>query len=316
MAGFSHPLWLLALLGLPALYLLYLRAEKTRKREALLFSGVSTAKEAIADTKPSRRPRILFLLTLLAIALLITGLAAPHLPLEGMHEGVSVVLAIDTSGSMAATDYPPDRLSSAKSAAEKLLDGLEREDYAGVVTFENGAMSAAYLSPDHDRVVGKLRAIKLKDGPTALGDGLALAVDMADAIPNRKKIVVLLSDGMNNAGIISPTQAAGFAVERGVQVYTVGLGSSGPVALGTAEDGSTHYARLDEKTLREVASTTGGIYFRSVDGDTLQEIYAALPDEIEREPEETDVAWAFFFTAILVLLAECWLRYGRGRILP
>ncbi|QYZ78500.1 VWA domain-containing protein [Methanofollis formosanus] len=316
MAGFSHPLWLLGLLGLPVLYLLYLRAEKRRKKEALLFSGVSILKEAIGETKPSRRPQVLFLLTLLAVALLITGLAGPHVPLEGIHEGVSVVLAIDTSGSMAATDYPPDRLSSAKSAAEKLLDGLESEDYAGVVIFENGAMSAAYLSPDHERVIGKLQAIKPRDGPTALGDGLALAVDMADAIPNRKKVVVILSDGMNNAGIISPAQAAGFAVERGVRVYTVGLGSAGPVAFGTAEDGSTQYARLDEKTLREVAATTGGKYFRSVDGDTLQEIYAALPAEIEREPEETDVAGAFFVAAVLVLLAECWLRYGRGRILP
>lgn len=316
MAGFSHPLWLLGLLGLPVLYLLYLRAEKTRKREALHFSGVSIVKEAIGETKPSRRPQVLFLLTLLTIALLVTGLAGPHVPLEGIHEGVSVVLAIDTSGSMAATDYPPDRLSSAKSAAEKLLDGLESEDYAGVVIFENGAMSAAYLSPDHERVIGKLQAIKPRDGPTALGDGLALAVDMADAIPNRKKVVVILSDGMNNAGIISPAQAAGFAVERGVRVYTVGLGSAGPVAFGTTEDGSTQYARLDEKTLREVAATTGGKYFRSVDGDTLQEIYAALPAEIEREPEETDVAWVFFVTAVLVLLAECWLRYGRGRILP
>jgi len=315
MAGFSSSLWLLGLLGLPVLYFLFNRATKRRKMEAMTFSRLDLVKTA-AGGGSSRRPRTLFLLTLLAVGLIIVGLAGPHIPLEGTHEGVNVVLAIDTSGSMAATDYPPDRLEAAKSAAELLLSGLEQEDYAGVVTFEAGAMSAAYLSPEHERVIAKLEAVRLKDGPTALGDGLALAVDMADAIPNRKKVVVLLSDGVNNAGVISPEEAAAFAVEREVSVYTVGLGSTDPVRVGTADDGTAQYAELDEDTLREIAGETGGQYFRSVDGTTLEEIYAALPGEIKREPEETAIAPAFFVAAILALLAQCWLRYGRGRILP
>lgn len=307
MAGFSHPLWLLALLGLPILYALYKQATARRKTEAMAFSRLDLVKKAAGS--PSRRPLALFLLTLLAIGLIVVGLAGPHIPLEGTHEGVNIVLAIDTSGSMAATDYPPNRLEAAKSAAEQLLSGLEPEDYAGVVTFEAGAMSAAYLSPEHERVIAKLMAIRLKDGPTALGDGLALAVDMADAIPNRKKVVVLLSDGVNNAGVISPTEAAAFAVEREVRVYTIGLGSTGA-------DGTAQYADLDEAALKEIAEETGGAYFRSVDGATLGEIYAALPGEIKREPEETGIGAAFSVAAVLVLLVQCWLRYGRGRILP
>jgi Ca-activated chloride channel family protein len=314
MAGFSHPLWLLALLGLPVLYALYKRATTSRKTEAMAFSRLDLVKKAAGS--PSRRPLTLFLLTLLAIGLIVVGLAGPHIPLEGTHEGVNVVLALDTSGSMAATDYPPNRLEAAKSAAEQLLSGLEPEDYAGVVTFEAGAMSAAYLSPEHERVIAKLMAIRLKDGPTALGDGLALAVDMADAIPNRKKVVVLLSDGVNNAGVISPTEAAVFAVEREVRVYTIGLGSTGAVRIGTGEDGAAQYADLDEATLKEIAEETGGAYFRSVDGATLKEIYAALPGEIKREPEETGIEAVFSVAAVLVLLVQCWLRYGRGRILP
>jgi len=314
MAGFSHPLWLLTLLGLPVLYTLYKRATARRKTEAMAFSRLDLVKKAAG--RPSRRPLTLFLLTLLAIGLIVVGLTGPHIPLEGTHEGVNVVLAIDTSGSMAATDYPPNRLEAAKSAAEQLLSGLEPEDYAGVVTFEAGAMSAAYLSPEHERVIAKLMAIRLKDGPTALGDGLALAVDMADAIPNRKKVVVLLSDGVNNAGVISPTEAAAFAVEREVRVYTIGLGSTGAVRIGTGADGTAQYADLDEATLKEIAEETGGAYLRSVDGATLKEIYAALPGEIKREPEETGIEAAFSVAAILVLLVQCWLRYGRGRILP
>lgn len=314
MAGFSHPLWLLALLGLPVLYALYKQATARRKTEAMAFSRLDLVKKAAG--RPSRRPLTLFLLTLLAIGLIVVGLAGPHIPLEGTHEGVNVVLALDTSGSMAATDYPPNRLEAAKSAAEQLLSGLEPEDYAGVVTFEAGAMSAAYLSPEHERVIAKLMAIRLKDGPTALGDGLALAVDMADAIPNRKKVVVLLSDGVNNAGVISPTEAAAFAVEREVRVYTIGLGSTGAVRIGTGADGTAQYADLDEAALKEIAEETGGAYFRSVDGATLKEIYAALPGEIKREPEETGIEAAFSVAAVLVLLVQCWLRYGRGRILP
>lgn len=314
MPGFTRPLWLLALIGLPLLYLLYLRAQKRRKREALPFSRLALVKAALPP--PSRRPLALFLLTLLAIGLIVTGLAGPHVPFAGVHEGVSVVLAIDTSGSMAAADYAPNRLEAAKAAVGTLLTGLEEGDYAGVVTFEAGAMSAAYLSPDLARVEGKLAAIRLKDGPTALGDGLALAVDMADAMPNRKKVVVLLSDGVNNAGIITPSEAAAFAQERNVQVFTVGLGSVAPATFGPAADGTMQYADLDEATLRRIAEATGGAYYRSVNGGTLQEIYAALPAAIAREPEETDISALFCAAAALVLLAECWLRYGRGRILP
>jgi Ca-activated chloride channel family protein len=116
--------------------------------------------------------------------------------------------------------------------------------------------------------------------------------------------------------VISPTEATAFAVEREVRVYTVGLGSTGKVQVGTGEDGTAQYAELDEATLKEIAEKSGGKYFRSVDGTTLKEIYAALPGEIKREPEETGIEAAFYVAAVLVLLAQCWIRYGRGRILP
>lgn len=316
MPGFYQPYWLIGLLLLPVIWCLHQRSVKTRGYQALEFSQVAVARLARADTGSSQKPRILLLLLLLAIGLIFTGLAEPHIPLMQSREGVNVVLVMDISGSMQATDYTPTRIDAAKNAAELLLRQLDPGDYAGVVTFESGAMSAAYLSPDKDRVMKRLRAITARTGPTALGDGLALGIDMADSIPNRKKVVILLSDGVSNAGVITPAEAARFARERKVQVFVTGLGSVQPVPVSRDSSGETALANLDEGTLRAIADETGGKFFRSVDDRTLSAIYAGLNDEIEREPEETNIGIYFFIASIGALLAEAILRYGKGRILP
>ncbi len=118
---------------------------------------------------------------------------------------------MDVSGSMAATDYKPSRLDAAKQSAKSLVDGLDIKDNAGVVIFSSGATTSAYLSPYKEKVLEKLMSIKQTEGETALGDGLALAVDMATSIPNRKKVIILMSDGVNNEGVISPDEAVKFA---------------------------------------------------------------------------------------------------------
>ena len=315
MTGFAEPLWLIGLAALPVLCLLYRRAVRERSYAALTFSRVAIAAQAQGSDR-LRRPHILFALALLALALILVGLADPHIPLEGADEGVSVVLVLDTSGSMQATDYLPTRLEAAKAAAETLLSRLNPEDYAGVVVFESGATSAAYLSPDRDRVIERLQGIRARDGQTALGDGLALGVDMADSIPNRHRVVILLSDGASNAGTFSPAEAAAYACERNVPVYTVGIGSPDPVVAGYDLAGVPEYAVLDEETLRAIARTTGGKYYAAVDEGTLAAIYAGLTDEIPREPKDTSIRAIFFAGALIVLLLEIYLRYGRGRILP
>ncbi|MCE5337561.1 MAG: VWA domain-containing protein [Methanomicrobiaceae archaeon] len=309
MAGFAEPLWLIGLAGLPVLCLLYRRAVRERSYAALTFSRVAVAAQARGPDR-MRRPHTLFALALLALALILVGLADPHIPLEGTDEGVSVVLVLDTSGSMQATDYRPTRLEAAKAAAETLLSRLNPEDYAGVVVFESGATSAAYLSPDRDRVIERLHGVRGRDGQTALGDGLALGIDMADSIPNRHRVVILLSDGAGNAGTFSAAEAAGYARERNVPVYTVGIGSANPLA------GTSEYAALDEETLRAIARTTGGKYYAAVDEGTLAAVYAGLTDELPREPKDTNICSVFFAGALGVLLLEMYLRYGRGRILP
>lgn len=315
MTGFYHPEWLIALIILPCLYYYYDYQTKRKKQEAIVFSHIGFLKSALHGSTQSSRPRTLLLLILAAIGCIIIGLADPHIPLEQTKEGVSVVLVLDVSGSMQATDYQPTRLESSKRSAEILLRSLDAKDYAGIITFESGATSAAYLSPDKDRVIRKLQAIEPKEGATAIGDGLALGIDMAESLPNQKKVVILLSDGVNNAGVIHPEQAAGFARDKGIQVFTIGMGSDSPVVLGYDWFGNPQYATLDEAMLQQIAASTDGRYYKSVDDRTLSEIYSNLNKEIVREKEETSIRDWFFIAALILMSGEIFLRYGRRRII-
>jgi len=315
MPGFYHPGWLVLLFALPVLYFWYIWETKRKKQEAMVFSHIGFMKTALAGRTGSMRPRMLLFISLAALGCIIIGLADPHIPLEQAKEGVNVILVMDISGSMQATDYQPTRLEAAKQSAEVLLKQLDDKDYTGIITFESGATSAAYLSPDKERVVTKLRGIEPKEGATAIGDGLALAIDMAESIPNRKKVVILLSDGVNNAGVIPPAQAMQFAKDEGIQVFTIGLGSEQPVILGYDFFGNPQYASLDEDTLRSIATETGGQYFRSVSDKTLSDIYANLNKEIKREKEETSIKDMFFFAGLILIVGEILLRYGRRRII-
>ena len=316
MPGFSSPQWLFCLLLLPIIAVGYYHAVKRKRQDALLFSQVSFVQSAMENRGKSWRTHTLFIIALIAIGLLIIGLADPHIPLTQAREGVNVVLAIDDSGSMQVTDYKPTRLEAAKSAADLLIRNLDPHDYAGVVIFEAGASTAAYLSPDKDRVRQKLATIAPRPGQTAIGDGLALALDMAKAIPNKRSVVILLSDGGNNAGIITPDEAVASAQASGIPVFTVGMGSPEPVILGYDFLGNPQYAGIDEVALRSIAEKTGGRYYKAVDEKTLAGIYASLPAEIVHEPEETSIRDYCILAALALLGLELWVRYGKGRIIP
>lgn len=315
MTGFYHPEWLLMLTILPVLYYYYIHETNRKKQEAIVFSHIGFLKSALHGSSQSSRPRTLLLLVLISLGCIIIGLADPQIPLEQTKEGVNVILVLDVSGSMQAQDYQPTRLESAKRSAEVLLRSLDAKDYAGVITFESGATSAAYLSPDKDRVIKKLQAIEPKEGSTAIGDGLALGIDMAESIPNKKKVVILLSDGVNNAGVIPPEQASQFARDKGIQVFTIGMGSDTPIVLGYDWFGNPQYATLDEALLQSIADSTSGKYYKSVDDKTLSEIYKNLNKEITREKEETSIAYCFYILGMVLMIAEIILRYGRRRII-
>jgi Ca-activated chloride channel homolog len=312
--NFENPVWFAALALIPVIWYFYKRSVKKKKAAAIKFSSISLIKEAGGGKSNARD--ILFYMNILLLILLITALADPHIPLERAREGVNVVMVMDVSGSMAATDYQPTRLDAARQSAKILVDELDSKDNAGVVIFSSGATTSAYLSPYKDKVLEKLMSIKQTEGETALGDGLALAVDMATSIPNRKKVIILMSDGVNNAGMISPDDAIKFAKTNNIQVYTIGIGSKDRVILGYDWFGRPQYADLDEATLQKIAKETGGQYFKSVDSSTLSLIYRELPKKIEREQEDTSIKDWVVFASIGVLLSELYLRFGRYRILP
>jgi len=312
--NFENPFWFTALLLLPLIWYFHKKSIKKKKAAAVRFSNISLLKEA--GIKKSKAKEVLFFIHIVLIAMLITALADPHIPLKQTKEGVNVVIVMDVSGSMAATDYKPTRLEAAKESAGILINALHNSDNAGIVIFSSGATTSAYLSPYKDKVLEKLAGIKQTEGETALGDGLALAVDMATSIPNRKKVIILMSDGVNNAGVISPEEAIQFAKTNGVQVYTVGIGSDKKVILGYDLLGRPQYAELDEATLQKIAKETNGQYFKSVDSSTLEHIYRELPEKIKRVPEDTSIKDWVIIASIGVLLSELYLRFGRYRILP
>jgi len=315
MAGFDDPIILALLVCIPLLFLFYRRIVAKKRQEAMKFSHIGFIKSALGNKKKSKRSEILLFLSFSMVACMIIGLANPHIPLEQTKEGVNVVLVLDISGSMLASDYQPNRIEAAKSSAEILLNSLNDKDHVGIVVFESGATTAAYLSPYKEKVIEKLQSITAKEGKTAIGDGLTLGIDMASSIPNMKKVVILLSDGVNNAGVITPNEAIQFAIANQIQVNTIGMGSEGIVKLGEDWWGNPVYAELDEETLKNIAIQTGGTYFKSVDISTLDSVYENISENIEREQEETNIKDWFFFAAIIFLLIQFYLRYGKGRII-
>ena len=315
LSGFDSQIVLIALLILPGLYFLYRKIISKKKKEAIKFSNLEFIKSAEANKRKSHRDLWLLFISLAAIGSMIVGFANPHIPLAQSKEGVNVVLVIDVSGSMQATDYKPDRLEAAKNSAKTLVESLLPKDNAGIVIFGTGATTAAYLSPNKDKVLEKLSNIAPTNGETAIGDGLSLGIDMATSIQNQKKVVILLSDGVSNAGVISTSEAISFAKSNNIQVYTVGLGSKGKTLLGYDFFGRPQYAELDENTLKSIAEKTGGKYFKSVDIKTLNEIYENISSDIKREREETNIKDWFFVAALCFFFLQFYLRYGRGRII-
>lgn len=306
-------LWFLLIV--PIIYYFYNLAKQKKKKDALKFSHLAIIRKAMGNKKQTIRTELLFYLTILTLVILIIGLADPHIPLKQTKEGVNVVLVIDDSGSMQAADYKPTRLEAAKASAEILIKSLQPKDHIGIVIFESGATTASYLTPFKDKALEKLRSIAPKQGQTAIGDGLSLAVDMATFIPNKRKVVILLSDGVNNAGVISPAEAVQFAKTNKIQVYTIGMGSEEPVVLGYDWFGNPQYAELDEATLQAIAQTTGGKYFKSVNEQTLSEIYKNIGKDIKREKEPTSIKDWIIGLAILLILLQLYIRYGRYRII-
>ncbi|MDQ0334613.1 Ca-activated chloride channel family protein [Formosa algae] len=239
---------------------------------------------------------LLFALRLLALALLITALARPRTvdvsSRTNTTKGIDIVMAIDVSASMLAKDLKPNRLEALKDVASDFIK--ERpSDRIGLVEYAGESYTRTPITSDKGIVLRSLDDIKYNniiEGGTAIGMGLATSVNRLKDSKAKSKVIILLTDGVNNSGFIDPKIASEMAVEFGIKTYTIGLGSNGMALspIGILPNGSFQYGRvqveIDEALLEDIANVTGGKYFRATDNQKLEEIY----EEINKL-EKTDI---------------------------
>ncbi|HET6316659.1 MAG TPA: VWA domain-containing protein [Chloroflexota bacterium] len=285
---FAWPAALLALAFLPAFAAIYVWMQRRRQAYAVRFTNLALLREIVGQGPGIRRhvPPLLFLLGLTA---LLISLARPSLVLAVPRAESDVILVVDVSGSMAATDLQPSRLGAATKAARTLIDRLPDGARIGVVSFSQGANVVAPLSSDRLQAERALDGL-VANGGTAIGDGLNAALNQLSQRPRDAEgtlasgRVILLSDGENSFGQ-SPSSATARASQQGVQVDTVGIGQRGAPAYLNRQTA----VGLDETTLKNIAERTGGQYFYASDEDQLTNIYANLGSQVSWVPETTEV---------------------------
>jgi Ca-activated chloride channel family protein len=232
---------------------------------------------------------ILFAFRAIAVGLLIIVLARPQTSdqFQDMStEGIDIVLTLDISGSMLAQDFRPNRIEAAKNVATEFISGRPY-DRIGLVVFSGESFTQCPLTTDHAVLINLLREVQsgmIEDG-TAIGMGLATAVNRIKDSEAKSKVIILLTDGVNNRGEIAPATAAGIAKTYGIRVYTIGVGTQGVAPYPVQTPYGTQYqdmqVEIDETILRDIAQTTGGKYFRATDNDKLIQVYNEI-DKLEK----------------------------------
>jgi len=331
--AFAHP-WLLSLLLLLPL-LAWLKGRRG-STPAFLYSSLKLV-EGLAHARRSRAGAILAALRWLVLAVFIVAFAQPRLAkstTEVKASGVDIVVALDLSGSMISEDFVVrgqrvNRFDMARSVLEGFID-KRPNDRIGLVVFASRAYIAAPLTLDHDYLqenLNRLRIGTIDENRTAIGDGLATAVNRLRDLKAKSKIVILMTDGQNNSGKANPIAAAEAAAALGVKVYTVGIGQQGfapmPVFMGGQKVGYQNVpVDVDETTLQKIADETGGKYYRADNAERFRQIYAEI-DKLEKTEaviskytEFRELFPWFILAGSLVLLAEIGLGQTVFRRLP
>ena len=292
---FANPnyLWLMLFLPFAIAWHVITRKKNQASLKISSLSGFGKQDSFLSKVRP-----ILFILRILAIGLIILAIARPQTvdisTRTRTNKGIDIIMAIDVSSSMLAQDLKPDRLSALKRVASSFVDD-RLSDRIGLVVYAGESYTKTPITSDKSIVKGALREIAyqgvIEDG-TAIGMGLATSVNRLKDSRAKSKVIILLTDGVNNSGFIDPKIAIELAVEFGIKTYTIGLGSNGtaraPVAIlptGEFKYGMTK-VEIDEGLLKEIASATGGIYFRATDNKKLEEIYAEINKLEKTEIEE------------------------------
>lgn len=325
---FAHPGFFYLLLLLPVMVFLHWKI-RTRRRTDIRVSSL----ELLRNYAPSFRQGIGWLplvCRLLAVAMIIVALARPRSSSKGTNvtsEGISIVLAMDVSSSMLAEDLRPNRIEASKRVASEFIEGRPT-DLIGLVVFSGESFSQCPITSDHSVLLNLMDDIKsgvLEDG-TALGEGLATAIARIKDSKAKSKVIILLTDGVNNSGSIAPLTAGEIAKTFGIRVYTIGVGRNGTAPYPFKTPFGIQYqnvdVQIDEAILQQISEATDGKYFRATDNRKLKSIYAEI-DKLEktkvevtefRRYSEEYLPWALI--AVLLFAVEILLRYTVLKSLP
>lgn len=322
-------LWLIPVVVILAIVWWYFRQRK--QYPTLTFSDTSAFKGFQNPLKGVLK-KYAPLLRLLSLVSLLVALARPQTSFDESKvttEGIDIVLAMDVSSSMLARDFKPNRLDAAKQVALDFIDGRPN-DRIGLVVFSGESFTQCPVTIDHAIVKNQLHAIKnglLEDG-TAIGMGLATSVQRLKESESKTKVIILMTDGVNNRGLIDPATASDIAMQFGVRCYTIGVGTNGqaytPIAMDPNGNLVFDYAevQIDEPILRDISKKTGGQYFRATDNKKLKEIFDEI-DKLEKTKikvsafsHKTEKFYLFALIAAVSLLIEWILRYTVLRSIP
>lgn len=326
---FLHPhlLWLLLLL--PVLLLIYVLWR--RKQQASLRMPSLHFLDGIGGGMRVYLRHSVFALRLLALGLIIIALARPQSSSswsEDRVEGIDIMLTMDISTSMLAMDFQPNRVEAAKEVAMRFVANRPN-DNIGLVVFAGESFTACPLTQDHTTLINRLRSMTpgIIEDQTAIGSGIATAIGRLKDSKAKSKVIILLTDGANNTGNISPKMAADLAKTFGISIYTIGVGSGAGEAPYPIETPFGTVVRnmpvdLDEPTMRQIAEISGGAYFRATDNESLSAIYKKI-DQLEKTKLSTrnyhttyEEFFIFVLVAALLLLIEFVLRSTLFRTNP
>jgi len=284
---FAEPLFLYLLLLVPVMIAFYIL--KQQKASASLRLPGLRAFVKSGSTFRNYLRHLLFALRVIAVILIIVVIARPQTTnrfQDVSTEGIDIMLALDISGSMLARDFKPDRLEASKDVATEFISGRPY-DRIGLVVFSGESFTQCPLTTDHAVLINLLRQVQsgmIEDG-TAIGMGLATAINRIKDSEAKSKVIILLTDGVNNRGEIAPATAAGIAETFGIRVYTIGVGSQGMAPYPVQTPFGTEFQNLpveiDEGILREIAQETGGKYYRATDNNKLVQVYNEI-DKLEK----------------------------------
>ena len=324
---FEYPklLWLMLLPALMVAHYLYM--ELRDRRPHMRVSTISPWKAGASSLTGILRHLPMVLRTA-ALCLLVVAIARPRSSKELERvdtEGIDIILAMDVSTSMLARDFNPDRISAAKDIAIEFI-AQRPSDRIGIVVFAGESYTQCPLTTDRSTLINLIQDIQtgLIDDGTAIGNGLATAVARMKDSDAKSRVVILLTDGVNNSGEITPDTAADIAATYGVRVYTIGVGANGtapyPVITPWGVEMRSVEVEIDEDLLKRIASATGGRYFRATDNTKLAEIYSEISrmettrTTIDSFPVYKELYGKYAIAALICILAELLLFLFRRRL--